>query len=197
MDIGSRSRNCLQLFEAIAQAPQDDQEKLGSQMSLLTVKDEIGRLRLWGRNLGAFQTEKSSLDHRLYYSNSLKEDITEILEYLQESLQECFDIVSGKREQRQGSMARLMDDFDEVDSDISDSDILANFETEDENPTIELHQLCLAVSHAIAGLFKVSVSIRKPSTREPRAEDLGLAPYPTRFDIANVSSKYPHICSTL
>ena len=77
---------CLSQFhELLAHIDRSD-GAITSQMSLQAMEDEMGRLKVWAGNLGAYQLGSASLDYRLREASHIKSQIVKMLQYLTQNL---------------------------------------------------------------------------------------------------------------
>jgi hypothetical protein len=138
-------------------------------------EDGRSRYHIWASNLGALHpgTDRRSADYRLREAPEVVERIVELLDELTEINSDILEIMSGERTNRQMS--------ESDDDDLGSSD--------------ELSELSLSVGDIITSLFKVSMLVKKATTRDRYAkaasakEDAFLA----EFDIRHVADKYPKI----
>ena len=80
---------CLQSFNKLIKDMQkysDDEKPEG--LYVQTWNDEIGHLRMWTANIGAYQTGQSSLDFRLRDSSHIRQQILKLLNELLERLRD-------------------------------------------------------------------------------------------------------------
>ncbi|KAF4498433.1 Zinc finger transcription factor ace1 [Fusarium agapanthi] len=135
---------CLQEFNSLCSFPtiwteSVSDEGTDSEISLLKLKNELSRFKVWSGNIGAHQKGRSSLDHRLRDASNIRDQVAELLEDLRESLKD----------------AKFSDD----DSD----DETLNFDAP--GPS-ELSQTFPAIVEAINCLFRLSLSIHNPSPHD-------------------------------
>ncbi|KAG8528975.1 uncharacterized protein KY384_006664 [Bacidia gigantensis] len=187
--------SCVRSFESLITLLQQEValRVFHNQLPIRAVEDELGRLRVWAGNIGAFQpaTKPSSLEYRLREASHVKRQIIRLLEDLCHSLEDCVAIVAGERPSRE-SFAKEGGDLGEEFSDISDS---TDSELSEESNflTSELEQLHLAISEAITSLYKLSISIRKPTPRDRYAKAAALVPLNPIYDIGHVYEKCPQM----
>lgn len=62
--------------------------EFSSQLTQLTVQDEIGRFRVWAGNVGAHRTGRLSLDHKLREASKIHGKVAELLLEMNSELQE-------------------------------------------------------------------------------------------------------------
>lgn len=103
----------------------------------------------------------------------------------------AISIVSGERPQRSSTLDDK-DDLDDAFSDVSDPTNSGSSESSDTRPKSELQQLQLAIIETITSLFKLSMSIRKPTPRDRYPLAASLAPYDAAYDIDHVYHKFPY-----
>ena len=61
---------------------------IGPGTGLSSISDLYGRFNVWSGNIGAHQTGRVSLDHRLRKVNYVKDQVVRLLQYLHESLED-------------------------------------------------------------------------------------------------------------
>lgn len=129
---------------------------------------------LWASNLGSLHPgiDRRSADYRLREAPEVIERIVELLDELTEINSDILEIVSGGRTNRE----------------ISESD--DDFESSD-----ELSELNLSVNDIITSLFKVSMLVKKATTRDryAKAASAKEAAFLAEFDIRHVADKYPKL----
>jgi hypothetical protein len=129
-------------------------------------------------NLGAAHpaTDRRSADYRLREAPEVVDRIVELLEELTEINGEALEIVSGERSNRQ------------IAEDDSDTDSSSPGSGQD-----ELSELFLSIGDVLTSLFKVSMLVKKATTRDryARAASAKDKPYLVEFDIRHVADKFP------
>ncbi|KAK6424121.1 hypothetical protein LTR95_016435, partial [Oleoguttula sp. CCFEE 5521] len=155
---------CLASFHAITDVSSED-VNLSTQHA-----DSLARFRIWAGNLGAWhpRSDRRSADHRLRDAPEVEDRLVEILEELTDTNGDVRAIVSGSAKDRTVSP----DDVSEADS--GDSD----------DGTSELSELILSIGDLITSLMKVSMLLRKATTRDRyvRAIQAGGQPFLPDFD---------------
>lgn len=88
--IAVHARNCVEGFKTLSNSCQDSTQEPQCQISHSMVCDELGRYKIWAGNLGALQEAYSptSLDYRLKAQPKIENQIIELLEDLEETLEE-------------------------------------------------------------------------------------------------------------
>lgn len=61
-------------------------------LNLSDLLDEYEQFRVWGRNLGVFSSDHSSLDYRLREALEVRDGFMSLLRSLMKDLQECKDL---------------------------------------------------------------------------------------------------------
>jgi hypothetical protein len=64
-----------------------------AELSPATVDDELGRFRVWARNIGAMATGTASMDYRVGTASYIRQNVQSLLEDLKQSLIEGFTIL--------------------------------------------------------------------------------------------------------
>ncbi|KAH7165848.1 hypothetical protein EDB81DRAFT_942832 [Dactylonectria macrodidyma] len=159
-------------------------------------EEEMMRFKMWSGNLGAHQSGRVSLDHRLRDAPHLREQVIYLLKDLCESLQDALSLASHQpplwqtKDVGEATSMSHSSDFALTDSD-SDSDF----------PESGLLTARTDVEEAIDCLLRLSVAIANPAPHE-RVQNLGTGPsddvsfYET-FDIQRVRDKFPKISTEL
>lgn len=95
-DIDVVGKRCLVLFKEVYNLVNKPSSPYTNDISPTDVKDERGRFKIWGENIGAFQpiSTRSSLEYRLQDASQTRRHVLRILENLQESLYESSSTVS-------------------------------------------------------------------------------------------------------
>ena len=167
-NIADAAHRCLASFDAISLVSAADVP------GNLPSEDGRSRYNIWASNLGSLHpgTDRRSADYRLREAPEVVERVVELLDELTEINSDIFDIVSGVRTNRQ-----ISESEDELDS----SD--------------ELSELNLSVGDIITSLFKVSMLVKKATTRDryAKAASAKEAAFLAEFDIRHVADKYPKL----
>lgn len=166
--IADAAHRCLASFDAISQS------SAAHVPESLPSEDARSRYQIWASNLGSLHpgTDRRSADYRLREAPEVVERIVELLEELAEINSDILEIVSGSRTNRQIS---------ESEDDLESSD--------------ELSELNLSVGDIITSLFKVSMLVKKATTRDRYAKAASAkdAAFLADFDIRHVADKYPKL----
>ena len=136
---------CLKSFNQLAEQVERPDYNCEAEVSPALWRDELGRVRVWAANIGAHQTGQSSLDFRLRDASHISNQITKLLEDLEQSLYAIFDELSEHE----------MEASDEGD------DAWPGHET-----TTELQQLYEEVVNIVDCLYQMSMLIRKPAQHD-------------------------------
>ncbi|KAF9895259.1 hypothetical protein FE257_000161 [Aspergillus nanangensis] len=141
-------------------------------------EEELVRLRVWAANIGAHQTEQSSLEYRLRDASDVKIQVTQLLRNLRNLLNDL--------------LQELRTTKHDVDAD-SDTDWGALNETDDFNLT-DLQQIHKCIVENVTCLYQMSMIIRRPAHHDRifKAREEDAAPY-RFFDCQHVSSKFPSV----
>jgi hypothetical protein len=89
-EIDSLGKRCVSIFKQVYDLINEPGCPYTKDISSTDVNDELGRFKIWGRNIGAFQPKdiRSSLEHRLQNASRTRQQVLSILKDLQESLEE-------------------------------------------------------------------------------------------------------------
>lgn len=136
---------CLKSFNQLKEQVERPDYNRVAEVSPALWGDELGRLRVWAANIGAHQTGQSSLDFRLRDASHISNQITKLLEDLEQSLCAIFDELSGHE-------AEASDEEDSA---------WPGHET-----TTELQQLHEEVVNIVDCLYQLSMLIRKPAQHD-------------------------------
>ncbi len=98
MALSSLSLECVHLFDNISSHLQESHDKY-PQISVSGIRDELGRFKVWGGNIGAFELGSTSLDYKLREASKLRGHVEKIVGELHGFLTNCLSIVSGERHQ--------------------------------------------------------------------------------------------------
>ena len=77
--ISDHYKSCVETFRLFLNALENAERRFKEQMPALEVQPELGRFRVWGGNLAAHQTGRSSLDHRLRYAERMRKRTISLL----------------------------------------------------------------------------------------------------------------------
>ncbi|KAL9635464.1 MAG: hypothetical protein Q9164_003440 [Protoblastenia rupestris] len=135
-------------------------------------QDELGRLRMWEANTGAYQSGQLSLDFRSRDASHIRQQITLLLEDLLEMIQDAKNVL----------------EEGEADAD----DEFCDQSMDDKELTMELQQVQESLATTISCLFQMSMLICKLAPRDLSQGSKGaeVAHY-ERGDIEYISEKYP------
>ncbi|KAL9024085.1 MAG: hypothetical protein Q9196_006772 [Gyalolechia fulgens] len=165
---------CLKAFNQFIDEIQDANMQGRAGLVIQPWQDELGRLRIWAANIGAHQTNQSSLDYRLRDSAHIRTHVTKLLEELAQRLGEASALIRNET-----------DDDDDVES-------LQGSSSEDEEPQSEIEQLQRSVATIINCLFQMSMLVRKPAQHDLRvASKKADVAHFERFDQNYVMDKFP------
>ncbi|KAF8244040.1 hypothetical protein K440DRAFT_663731 [Wilcoxina mikolae CBS 423.85] len=146
--------------------------------------DDSGRFRIWAESAGAHRKGSVSLEYRLREASKVKQVVIKLLEDLRTALQEAIDVVSGE-----GPPDDTVSEFSESSTSSSESGesgpVVARAVT-------ELEDCCLDISHVVSCLYKFSVAIRDPASRDlfRKCSKIDVSHYEA-FDLGHVTDKYP------
>ncbi|KAH7092032.1 hypothetical protein FB567DRAFT_516332 [Paraphoma chrysanthemicola] len=201
--LAASSIEAARSFEELCLLLSDAACEQRSSLTRHAVEDQSARFRIWGGNLGAFQRAslKTSLDYRLREAQKVATQIQEHLDDLLDCLRVVFNIASGKQPNRNiGDDEDGDEDGDEEEED--DLDYSASSDVAESVVGIHTHsteaeELFGTVKDTIAGLFRLSVIIRKYSPRDRFAKALsGPNPFNEAFDVAHTGHKFPKLAKT-
>ena len=137
--------SCLKSFNQLAEQVELPDYKRETEVSRTSWGDELGRLRVWAANIGAHQIGQSSLSFRLRDASHISNQITKLLEDLEQSLCAIFE-------------------------ELSEHHLVASDEEDDAWPghetTTELQQLYEEVVNIVDCLYQMSMLIRKPAQHD-------------------------------
>ena len=168
---------CLKAFNAFVEDLQALNGKNPASSLLINAwQDELGRLRIWAANVGAHQTNQSSLDYRLRDSSHIRKQIVKLLDKLMKRLQEAGNAINGEGDDLEDS------EVESLDGSVSD----------DEGLQTDVHHLQSSVATLITCLFQMSMLVRKPAQHDVRigSREIEVAAFET-FDKNHVRDKYP------
>ena len=176
VSISSTIVTCLKAFNQFIDETQDTDEQTPAGFVVQPWRDELGRLRIWAANIGAHQTNQSSLDYRLRDSAHIRNQIIKLLDDLVKRLGEARSFIQN----------------DTVDGDDEDVESLQGSSSEDEEPQSETQQLQRSVATIINCLFQMSMLVRKPAQHDLRiASRKADVAHFEHFDHNHVRDKYP------
>ncbi|KAF8539037.1 hypothetical protein BDD12DRAFT_839772 [Trichophaea hybrida] len=138
--------------------------------------DDSGRFRIWAESAGAHRKGSVSLEYRLREASKVKHVVIKLLEDLRAALQEESpeDTVSEFSESSTSS------------SENGESDPVVT------RAVTELEDCCLDISHVVGCLYKFSVAIRNPASRDlfRKCSKIDVSHYEA-FDLGHVTDKFP------
>ncbi|KAL8997036.1 MAG: hypothetical protein Q9169_003577 [Polycauliona sp. 2 TL-2023] len=169
---------CLKLFNAFVDDLQHLDDEDPASLLIKPWQDELGRLRMWAANIGAHQTNQSSLDFRLRDSSHVRQQIIKLLDELTERLREARNESLNK-----GEVENAEDD---------DVESLEGSFSGDEEVQTDGQLLQRSVATIITCLFQMSMLVRKPAQHDLRlgSRVADVAAYEP-FDYNHVRDKYP------
>ena len=90
-DLDLLGHRCESCFKRLYAALNDPVSTFRNELSPMEVQDELGRFKIWARNIGALQprTMSSSLEYRLRDASHARQLVVKLLGNLQEALEEC------------------------------------------------------------------------------------------------------------
>ncbi|KAM0801228.1 hypothetical protein BDR22DRAFT_820756 [Usnea florida] len=164
---------CLKSFNQLAEQVELPEYKREAEVSRTSWGDELGRLRVWAANIGAHQTGQSSLSFRLRDASHISNQITKLLEDLEQSLCATFD-------------------------ELSEHELVASDEEDDARPghetTTELQQLYEEVVNIVDCLYQMSMLIRKPAQHDMLiGSRMGDQAHFEVYDQQHVRDRHPRI----
>ncbi|KAF9894919.1 hypothetical protein FE257_004541 [Aspergillus nanangensis] len=155
-----------------------------------TLQHEIGRLRVWAGNFGAHRkpTDRLSLDHRLREAQELHLEVRNHFSDITKAAKDADNIEVS--DLFSGHVHHLQDSDESTVSDDSESDdFWAQLQEEDE--VSETKELLLDISHAVTSLYKFSLTLQNPASRDrsKQAARIPLQHY-AAYDIQHVANKF-------
>lgn len=89
-DIDVVANQCVAIFKQVYDLLDMPNYSYTNNISSSEVRDQLGRFKIWGNNIGAFQprTRRSSLEYRLRDASQTRQQVLRLLNDLQESLDE-------------------------------------------------------------------------------------------------------------
>ncbi|KAI4259012.1 MAG: hypothetical protein L6R42_004794 [Xanthoria sp. 1 TBL-2021] len=165
---------CLKVFNQLIEQIQDPKYEKAPGLVLQSWQDELGRLRVWAANIGAHQTNQSSLEYRLRDSAHIQQQIVKLLDRVVDRLEKARVVISG------------------AENEDEDMESLGGSSSEDENSQTEVHQLQRSVATIITCLFQMSLLVRKPAQHDLRigSWEADVAVFEP-LDYSHVRDKYP------
>ncbi|KAL8787299.1 MAG: hypothetical protein Q9213_002290 [Squamulea squamosa] len=165
---------CLKTFNRFIADIRDLNNERPGTLLLQPWQDELGRLRMWAANIGAHQTNQSSLDYRLRDSSHIQQQIRKLLDKLLDRL-------------REAKRAMLEDEAED-----DDVESLEPSSSEDDETTSNIHQYQRSVATIINCLFQMSMLVRKPAQHDFRlgSREADVAVFEP-YDYNHVRDKYP------
>ena len=211
--IAPKAHECVRRFSALCSLlPEADR------IAHPALVDQLGRFKIWAGNIGAFQELPlpSSLDYRLREAPKIVDQVIELLDDLDETLQEGTAIpqifyriflttpvsliISGEHPNRvnivtDGGTDDLTSGDDDSDDDHEDE---ASILSDQSQPSTELEELLKSSSDTISGLFRISVLVKSATSRDryAKAAKAQGEPFDTQFDISHVGHKFPLVHKT-
>lgn len=89
-DVDIVANRCVAVFKGVYNLLNDPNSPYTNDITSADIKDELGRFKIWGGNVGAFQPKAmgSSLERRLQDASTTRQQVLLLLGDLQESLNE-------------------------------------------------------------------------------------------------------------
>ena len=168
--ISNAFKTCISLFESLIPRLEGD--------NVTSWNDELGRLKIWGGNLGAHQTGQASLDHRLRNASHIRQNIVELLDSLCQALRDFEEVLTDPNGLRYN---------------FAPSPMASDEDSEDESQ--QLHREVVSI---IRDLFQMALLIRKPAhhSRLTEAQPSEISAYEP-FDQRHVRDKFSKADETL
>ncbi|KAF7553521.1 hypothetical protein G7Z17_g3535 [Cylindrodendrum hubeiense] len=202
--IASKVQAVLLSFQSLAAPATGETGSSGLRQIITGFEDEMIRFKMWTGNLGAHQSGRASLDHRLREAPHLQEQVVYLLTDICESLQDALALICDEPPSwhRDPLIVHDKDDEDEKVSLDYDSDSgFTDSDDGDVSPKTGLSTIHTDVGEAIDCLLRLSVAIANPAPHE-RVRKLGADPsedvsYYETYDINYVRDKFPKISAEL
>ncbi|KAF2465074.1 uncharacterized protein BDR25DRAFT_295895 [Lindgomyces ingoldianus] len=158
-DIARLTRSCFRLLQELSSTLPDAKADYQVAMSPAAVQNELERFKLWSGNLGAMESNRSSLYFRLRDSTVMQTNVTNLLRKLEKIIRDCLEIIKGDR--------LPLDEMPKPEyvssPDTSDDD--SDYEPVDYGRvTTELGMNMLNIVDILSDLFKLSFKIRNSTT---------------------------------
>ncbi|KAI4183075.1 MAG: hypothetical protein L6R41_005605 [Letrouitia leprolyta] len=172
--ISQKFHECCKIFEQGLDALKDRDG-----VCVYKWSDEMGRLRIWAANIGAHQTNQSSLDFRLRDAPHIHQQIVNLLDDLMEASNDLRVIFCKPEDEEMRS------------TDLDDADSL-----QDEDEETELNQLHDSFINIIDCLYQMSMLVRKAARQRMWSDtdfESGIEP----FDKTHVAHKFPTLSSEI
>lgn len=164
---------CIASFHELLQDTKNPYKSQAKGLQVQTWRDELGRLRVWALNVGAYRKGPSSLDFRLRTASHIRAQTIDLLSTLRRRVEDARSILADFVE------GTLDEAFVDEGSD------------EEEAPS-ELEELRQSVATIIKCLFRMSMLIRNPAPHDlligANAADAAAF---ARFDYNHVRDKFP------
>lgn len=89
-DIDAVGNQCITILKQVHGLLDQPSYSYTNDISSSDVRDQLGRFKIWGSNIGAFQprTKRSSLEYRLRDASQIRQQVLRLLDDIQESLNE-------------------------------------------------------------------------------------------------------------
>ncbi|MCJ1387908.1 hypothetical protein MMC18_000751 [Xylographa bjoerkii] len=174
---------CLKAFGVLLTAVDDvDRAKISSLRP--AVMEHNGRFRVWSGNIGAHQTGKSSLNHRLRETPYIKTRILRLLKDLNELLNEAIAIVTGTRQALEFAIPEERSSDSETDPE----------EDDPQRPkSTEIQQIFTEILEIINCLYRLSMSVRNPTGTQRYVKSAHIdTSFYEPYDVEHVRQLFPH-----
>lgn len=118
MSISSTVVTCLRNLNEFIEEIQSPDKEESEGLQVRSWQDELGRLRMWAANIGAHQSNQSSLDYRLRDSSHIRQQISNLLNRILERLRDARRVIlegeDGDVESLGGSLPEVEDCTTEI-----------------------------------------------------------------------------------
>lgn len=175
--ISRHARECLRQFKVL------EQTISGSDVDTVIKEssaDSLSRFMIWAGHVGAHHaaTDTRSIDYRLRDAPEIVDRLVEILKELDETLEDTHQVLLSDAGPGESRGEPDFDDDDEADLDIKS----------------ELHELVFCLPDLVTSLLKISVLIRKATTRDRYAKvSTSTEPFLSWFDIRHCYDLFPKL----
>ncbi|KAF2873673.1 hypothetical protein BDV95DRAFT_351021 [Massariosphaeria phaeospora] len=164
-NLAAQSARCLASFRLLLRSLHDG--TLDRNLHGGTVDGEFARFKIWAGSLGALQRGPSSLDVRLRDSAVMRNSILGLLDRLDHTLVQCYQIVSGQRLPLEEQFRVEPDPDGTSDTGSEDSQTSG-----DSGEATELGQLSQTMKSLVTSLYRLSFKIRNTKTRTTTSKAL-------------------------
>ncbi|KAM4065748.1 hypothetical protein HRG_010536 [Hirsutella rhossiliensis] len=202
---GAFSRNfqaVLQSFRSLTGSLIGHDDSTDLRRLLPRFEDETARFKMWSGSLGAHQSGRASLDHRLRETPHLREQVIYLLQDFPQTLLDTLTLLYHEQpywQKFQASEHELV--FSKGDLNDSDDSRFSDSDNDYASPGESLSTICTDVGEATDCLLRLSVAIANPAPHE-RAHRLGTCPledisFYEKHDIRNAQDKFPNMSTEL